>query len=163
MLEILPREYNSPVSREQELGQEVLEHAPKEGYDLPNVVQGKSAGSGQCNGSVKFICVNYNTKVGLAENMSSSVLARLSWWWLSAHPQGIQDVGDFVSSVEHKRRCLTQIVAVCQSYNANQWAQNIWVIKNMHRQIQIKPSGFKNPRLLSTEETKSPTSWMPWG
>ncbi len=31
-------------------------------------------------------------------------------------PQGIQDVGDFVSSVEHKQRCLTQTVAVCQSY-----------------------------------------------
>ncbi len=32
-------------------------------------------------------------------------------------PPGIQDVGDFVSSVEHKRRYLTQTVAVCQSYN----------------------------------------------
>ncbi len=27
-------------------------------------------------------------------------------------PQGIQDVGDFVSSVEHKQRYLTQTVAV---------------------------------------------------
>ncbi len=28
--------------------------------------------------------------------------------WLSAYPQGIPDVGDFVSSVEHKLRFLTQ-------------------------------------------------------
>ncbi len=34
-------------------------------------------------------------------------------------PQGIQYVGDFVSSAEHKRRFLTQTVAVCQSYNAS--------------------------------------------
>ncbi len=40
---------------------------------------------------------------------------------LSAYPQGIQDVGDFVSSVEHKRRFLTQTIAVCQSYNGSQW------------------------------------------
>ncbi len=45
---------------------------------------------------------------------------------LFAYPQGIQDVGDFVSSVEHKQRFLTQTVAVCQSDNASQWAQNIW-------------------------------------
>ncbi len=42
-------------------------------------------------------------------------------WCLSAYPQGIQDVGDFVSSVEHKQRFLTQTVAVCQSYNDSQW------------------------------------------
>ncbi len=40
---------------------------------------------------------------------------------LSAYPQGIQDVGDFVSSVEHKGRFWTQTVAVCQSYNGSQW------------------------------------------
>ncbi len=39
---------------------------------------------------------------------------------LSAYPKGIKDVGDFVSSVEHKRRFLTQTVAVCQSYNGSQ-------------------------------------------
>ncbi len=33
-------------------------------------------------------------------------------------PQSIQDEGDFVSSVEHKLRCLTQTIAVCQSYMA---------------------------------------------
>ncbi len=51
----------------------------------------------------------------------------------SAYPQVIQDVGDFVSSAEHKWRFLTQTVAVCQSYNASQWAQNLWEYKNMHR------------------------------
>ncbi len=40
-------------------------------------------------------------------------------WCLSAYPQGIQDVGDFVSSVEHKQRFLIQTVAVCQSYNGS--------------------------------------------
>ncbi len=40
---------------------------------------------------------------------------------VSAYPQGIQDVGDFVSSVEHKLSLLTQTVAVCQSYNGSQW------------------------------------------
>ncbi len=40
---------------------------------------------------------------------------------LSAYPKGIQDVGDFVSSVEHKQRFLTQTIAVCQSYNVSQW------------------------------------------
>ncbi len=37
---------------------------------------------------------------------------------LSAYPQGVQDVGDFVSSVEHKQRCLNKTCAFCQSYNA---------------------------------------------
>ncbi len=40
---------------------------------------------------------------------------------LSAYPMGIQDVGNFVSSVEHKRKCLTQTVAVCPTYNGCQW------------------------------------------
>ncbi len=43
----------------------------------------------------------------------------MKMWCLSAYPQGIQDVGDFVSSVEHKQRFLTQTVAVCQSYNGS--------------------------------------------
>ncbi len=38
------------------------------------------------------------------------------WCYLLSYPQGIQDVGDFVSSVEHKWRLLTQTLAVCQSY-----------------------------------------------
>ncbi len=41
-------------------------------------------------------------------------------WCLSAYPQGIQDVGDFFSSVEHTQIILTQ-TAVCQSYNGSQW------------------------------------------
>ncbi len=45
--------------------------------------------------------------------------------FLSAYLQGIQDVGDVVSSVEHKLIFLTQIVAVCQSYNASQRTQNL--------------------------------------
>ncbi len=47
-------------------------------------------------------------------------------WCFSAYPQGIQDVADFVSSVEHKRRFLTQTVAVCQSYNGSQWDPRLW-------------------------------------
>ncbi len=35
-------------------------------------------------------------------------------WCLSAYRKGTQD---FVSSVEHKQRFLTQTVAVCQTYN----------------------------------------------
>ncbi len=39
---------------------------------------------------------------------------KMKIWCLYAYPKGIQDVGDFVSSVEHKQRFLTQTVAVCQ-------------------------------------------------
>ncbi len=46
---------------------------------------------------------------------------------LSAYLKGNQDLGDFVSSVEHKQRFLTQTVAVCQSYNA-------YLGKNVDRQ-----------------------------
>ncbi len=61
---------------------------------------------------------------------------------LSAYPQGIQDVGDFVSSLEHKQRFLTQTVAVCQSYNGSQWDPRLWETKkNIHGQKQIKPCG----------------------
>ncbi len=47
------------------------------------------------------------------------VLPKMKMWCLSVYPQGIQDVGDFVSSVEHKKRFLTQTIAVCQSYNSS--------------------------------------------
>ncbi len=50
-------------------------------------------------------------------------------WCLSAYPQGIQDVGDFISSVEHKQRLLTRTVAVCQSYNVSQWNPRLWETK----------------------------------
>ncbi len=33
-------------------------------------------------------------------------------WRLSAYPMGTQDVGDFVSTVEHKQRFLTQTFGV---------------------------------------------------
>ncbi len=63
-------------------------------------------------------------------------------WCLSADPQGIQDVGEFVSSVEHKWNFLTQTIAVCQSYNGSQWDSRLWARKkNKHRQNQIKPCG----------------------
>ncbi len=39
---------------------------------------------------------------------------KMKIWCLSAYPQGILDVGDFVSSVEHKQIFLTQTVAVCK-------------------------------------------------
>ncbi len=58
---------------------------------------------------------------------------------LSAYPMGIQDVGNFVSSVEHKRKFLTQTVAVCPTYNGCQWYSRLWEKKNIHRQNQIKP------------------------
>ncbi len=53
-------------------------------------------------------------------------------WCLSTYHQGIQDVGDFVSSVEHKRRFLTQTVAVCQSYNGSQWDPRLWELKKTY-------------------------------
>ncbi len=43
------------------------------------------------------------------------------------------DVGEFVSSVEHKPRFLTQTIAVCQSYNGSQWDSRF------ERQKNIKP------------------------
>ncbi len=62
---------------------------------------------------------------------------KMKMWCLSAYPQGIQDVGDFVSSVEHKRRFLTQTVAVCQSYNGSQWDSRLWESK---KHTQTKPN-----------------------
>ncbi len=62
---------------------------------------------------------------------------KMKIWCLSAYPQGIQDVGDFVYSVEHKRRFLTQTVAVCQSYNGSQWDPRLWESK---KHTQTKPN-----------------------
>ncbi len=59
----------------------------------------------------------------------------------SAYPKGIQDVGDFVSSVEHKQRFLTQTVVVCQSYMSVNGTHGFERKKNIHRQNQIKPCG----------------------
>ncbi len=63
----------------------------------------------------------------------------MKMWCLSVYPQGMQDVSDFVSSVEYKQRFLTQSVAVCQSYNGSQWDSRLWETKNIHRQNQNKP------------------------
>ncbi len=46
----------------------------------------------------------YSYYVGL----KGIVHPKMKMWCLSAYPQDIQDVGDFVSSVEHKQRFLTQ-------------------------------------------------------
>ncbi len=62
---------------------------------------------------------------------------KMKIWCLSAYPQGIQDVGNFVSSVEHKQRCLTQTVAVHQSYNGSQWDPRLWESKKL---TQTKPN-----------------------
>ncbi len=67
-------------------------------------------------------------------------------------PPGHQDVGDFVSSVEHKQRILTQTVAVWQSYNASQWAQNLW------EQIKHAQTNSKKTLLLLTIHW-SPKTW----
>ncbi len=40
------------------------------------------------------------------DNIKGIVHPKMKIWCLSAYPQGIQDFGDFVSSVEHKRRFL---------------------------------------------------------
>ncbi len=53
-------------------------------------------------------------------------------WCLSAYRKGIQDVGDFVSSVEHKQRFLTQTVAVCQTYNWSQRDSQLWETKKTY-------------------------------
>ncbi len=45
-------------------------------------------------------------------------------WCLSAYPQGIQDVGVFDSSVEHKQRFL--------SYNGSQWDPRLWETKQTY-------------------------------
>ncbi len=57
---------------------------------------------------------------------------KMKMWCLSAFLKGIQNVGDFVSSVEHKQRFLTQTVAVCQSYNGSQWDPRLWESKKTY-------------------------------
>ncbi len=58
-------------------------------------------------------------KKDILKNLKGIVHSKMIWL-LSANLQGFQDVGDFVSSVEHKQRFLTQTVAVCQSYYGSQ-------------------------------------------
>ncbi len=53
------------------------------------------------------------------DHVKGIVHPKMKMLCLFAYPQGIQDVDDFVFSVEHKQRFLTQTVAVCQSGNAS--------------------------------------------
>ncbi len=79
-------------------------------------------------------------KVGL----KGIVHPKMKIWCLSAYPQGIQDVGDFVSSVEHKRRFLTQTIAVCQSYNVSQWYSQLWEKKTYTDKTKLNPVARDN-------------------
>ncbi len=81
---------------------------------------------------LKYTC---NSSTLVQSNILKVIVhPKMKIWCLSAYPKGIQDVGDFVSSVEHKRRFLTQTVAVCQSYNGSQWDRGFERKKNIHRQ-----------------------------
>ncbi len=62
-------------------------------------------------------------------------------WCLSAYPKDIQDVGDFVSSVEHKWRFFTQTVADCQSYNCSQWDPRLWEKKKHTVKTKLNSAG----------------------
>ncbi len=73
---------------------------------------------------------------------------------LSAYPKGIQDVGDFVSSVEHKQIFLTQTVAVWGSYNVSQWNPRLWEKENINRQNQIRAKNDYSS-YLSNSNTKN--------
>ncbi len=42
------------------------------------------------------------TKKANSNSVNGIVHPKMKSWCLSAYPQGIQDVGNFVSSVEHK-------------------------------------------------------------
>ncbi len=65
--------------------------------------------------------------------------------FVSGYLQGIQDVGDFVSSVEQKRRCLTQPLAVCQSYSARQWDPWLWeTTKTYTDKTKLNPAAHDN-------------------
>ncbi len=90
-------------------------------------------------------------------------------WCLSAHPQDIQDVGHFVSSVEYKWRFLTQTVEVCQSYNGSQWDPRLWESKK-HTQTKpnkilllvtvhwgLKTQNFLSLKLFTSDPQQCPT------
>ncbi len=69
--------------------------------------------------------------------MKGIVQSKIQIWCLSAYTKGILYVGDFVSSVEHKLRFWTQIVAVWQAYNGSQWDPRLWEKK---KHTQTKPN-----------------------
>ncbi len=71
----------------------------------------------------------------------------------SANPQGIRYVCDFVSSVEHKRKFLTQTVADCQSYNVTQWYLWLWEKKQTYTD-QTKWNPAARDDTLRSKDTK---------
>ncbi len=70
-----------------------------------------------------------------------------------------KDVGDLVSSVEHKQRCLTQSVSVCQSYNDTQWDSRLWE-REKKCQTQIKPAARDDT--LRPKDTKRSVCARNW-
>ncbi len=71
----------------------------------------------------------------------------------SAYPEGIQYVCDFVSSVEHKLKFLTQTVADCQSYNVTQWYSWLWEKKQAYTdQTKLNPAARDDT--LRSKDTK---------
>jgi len=50
------------------------------------------------------------------------VYFEINFWYVLAYPNGIQDVGVFVSAVFSILIFLDQTVLVCQSYNAGLWS-----------------------------------------
>ncbi len=76
---------------------------------------------------------------------------KMKMWCLSAYPQDIQDVGDLVSSVEHKQRFLTQTFAVCQSYNVSQWDSRLWEKKQTYTdKTKLNPAA-RDYKLMSKD------------
>ncbi len=77
-------------------------------------------------------------------------------------PPAVQDVGDFVSSLEHKQRFLTRTVAVCQSYNGSQWDSGLWEKKKTYTdKTKLNPVarddthwGLKTQKYQSVQETE---------
>ncbi len=79
----------------------------------------------------------------------------------SAYPKGIQDVGDFVSSVEHKQRFLTRTVAVCQSYNGSQWYSRLWERKKTYTdKTKLNPAARGDT--LRSKDTKRSVCARNW-
>ncbi len=86
---------------------------------------------------------------------------KMKIWCLSAYPKGIQDVGDYVSSVEHKRRFLTQTVAVCQSYNVSQLYSQLWERKKTYTdKTKLNPAARDDTlRSLDTKRSVCARNW----
>ncbi len=97
-----------------------------------------------------------------SEDFKGIVHPKMKIWCLSAYPQGIQDVGDFVSSVEHKRRCLTQTIAVCQSYNGSQWDSRLWEKKKKTYTDKTKLNPAARDDTLRSKDTKRSACARNW-